>query len=327
MFSASDLRAIGDGRLTDFVAKASVGASGGILLAWDDIRWKKIDVKVGGFSVSVILEDLSFARCWMWTGVYGPVADEAREALWQELSLIRGTWDFPWVLMGDFNVTRFVEDRNHEGRITGHMMRFSEWISEAGMIDIPLPNQRFTWSNLRERPACARLDRVFVDESWEEVYPWSSLKALPRIGSNHNPLIFVGGEGRTCHQHFKFENWWLLCDGLREEVAAAWNLETPELVGARKINFHKSSMMGIRMETDELLPLARIFECQINHFPTRLLGLPLHIGKLRKSDWNPLVERFEKRLEGWKGKALSVGGRLTLVQAGASGEDKKVHLV
>ncbi|KAK1301638.1 hypothetical protein QJS10_CPB12g00702 [Acorus calamus] len=47
----------------------------------------------------------------------------------------------------------------------------------------------------------------------------------------------------------------------------------------------------------------------------RLLGIPLHVGPLRKSDWSPLVSRFEKRLDGWKGKLLSMSGRLTLIQA------------
>lgn len=32
-------------------------------------------------------------------------------------------------------------------------------------------------------------------------------------------------------------------------------------------------------------------------------------------DWLPLDEKLLKRLDGWKGKALSMGGRLTLVMA------------
>ena len=30
-------------------------------------------------------------------------------------------------------------------------------------------------------------------------------------------------------------------------------------------------------------------------------------------DWLPLIEKIKKRLAGWKGKSLSLGGRLTLV--------------
>ena len=34
---------------------------------------------------------------------------------------------------------------------------------------------------------------------------------------------------------------------------------------------------------------------------------------MRKFDWNPIVERFERHLTGWKGRFHSIGGRLTLI--------------
>ncbi|KAK1282985.1 hypothetical protein QJS10_CPB22g00578 [Acorus calamus] len=74
-------------------------------------------------------------------------------------------------------------------------------------------------------------------------------------------------------------------------------------------------MLGIHLDDGELRTYARIFGCQVQQFPSRLLGLPLHVGPLRKSDWSPLISRFEKRLDGWKGKLLSMGGRLTLIQS------------
>ncbi|KAK1277454.1 hypothetical protein QJS04_geneDACA016871 [Acorus gramineus] len=82
-----------------------------------------------------------------------------------------------------------------------------------------------------------------------------------------------------------------------------------------RINFHKNSMLGIHVDERKLAILAGIFGCRVQHFPTRLLGLPLHLGKLRKVDWNPLVDKLERRLEGWKGKILRIGGRLVLLQA------------
>ena len=33
------------------------------------------------------------------------------------------------------------------------------------------------------------------------------------------------------------------------------------------------------------------------------------------ADWLPLVEKINKRLDGWKGASLSIGGRLTLLNA------------
>ncbi|KAK1312840.1 hypothetical protein QJS10_CPA07g00753 [Acorus calamus] len=50
-------------------------------------------------------------------------------------------------------------------------------------------------------------------------------------------------------------------------------------------------------------------------FPMRHLGLPLHLGRFLKAEWSPLIEKFTKCLEGWKGKLLSSVGRLVLLQA------------
>ncbi|KAK1283590.1 hypothetical protein QJS10_CPB21g00998 [Acorus calamus] len=45
------------------------------------------------------------------------------------------------------------------------------------------------------------------------------------------------------------------------------------------------------------------------------LGLPLVQKRLLHKDWNPLIERFEKHLDGWQNRCLSTGGKLILRQA------------
>ncbi|WVZ82121.1 hypothetical protein U9M48_029422 [Paspalum notatum var. saurae] len=60
---------------------------------------------------------------------------------------------------------------------------------------------------------------------------------------------------------------------------------------------------------------SELFGCRVGTFPFRYLGLPMHYKKLRNSDWKTIEERFEQRLSGWKGKLLSVGGRLMLINS------------
>jgi hypothetical protein len=50
-------------------------------------------------------------------------------------------------------------------------------------------------------------------------------------------------------------------------------------------------------------------------YPFKYLGVPMHYKKLRNSDWNTLLERIEKKLSSWKGKHLSAGGRLVLINS------------
>jgi uncharacterized protein YpuA (DUF1002 family) len=50
-------------------------------------------------------------------------------------------------------------------------------------------------------------------------------------------------------------------------------------------------------------------------FPFNYLGIPMHVRKLSNKDWKMVEERIEKRLNSWKGKYLSVRGRLVLINS------------
>jgi len=47
----------------------------------------------------------------------------------------------------------------------------------------------------------------------------------------------------------------------------------------------------------------------------RYLGIPIHYRRLSNADWKRVEERFEKRPNSWKGKRLSTGGCLTLINS------------
>ena len=46
--------------------------------------------------------------------------------MWEELGAIRGIWDDPWCLGGDFNVILSQRERSNQGRLTGAMRRFAQ---------------------------------------------------------------------------------------------------------------------------------------------------------------------------------------------------------
>uniref|UniRef100_A0A7N2LGJ2 Uncharacterized protein n=1 Tax=Quercus lobata TaxID=97700 RepID=A0A7N2LGJ2_QUELO len=60
---------------------------------------------------------------------------------------------------GDFNVVRFPFERLGSNSFTAAMREFSNFISEQGLIDLPLQGGTFTWLNSREVASKARLDR------------------------------------------------------------------------------------------------------------------------------------------------------------------------
>jgi hypothetical protein len=90
---------------------------------------------------------------------------------------------------------------------------------------------------------------------------------------------------------------------------------TFEQLSGLKINFHNSEMSCYSSSRDLGREYSKIFGCEMCTLPFRHLGIPMHHRKLRNSYWKEVEERFQKKLSGWKGKMLSVGGRLVLINS------------
>jgi len=92
-------------------------------------------------------------------------------------------------------------------------------------------------------------------------------------------------------------------------------LTTFEQLSGLKINFHKSEIFCFGKAKDHEEFYSQLFGCVIGKYPFRYLGLPMNTRKLNNKDWKVIEERIEKRLSGWKGKMLSVGGRMVLINS------------
>jgi hypothetical protein len=57
----------------------------------------------------------------------------------------------------------------------------------------------------------------------------------------------------------------------------------------------------------------QIFGCKASSLPFWYLGIPIHYRRLLNKEWNPVENRFEKKLGCWLGKLLSYGDRLILI--------------
>jgi len=88
-----------------------------------------------------------------------------------------------------------------------------------------------------------------------------------------------------------------------------------EQVSGLKINFHKSELFCFGNAQDHLDQYVELFVRKSGDFPTRYLGIPIHFRQLRNDGWRKVEERFERQLSSWKGKHLSIGGRLTLINS------------
>ena len=67
---------------------------------------------------------------------------------------------FPlWCVGSDFNVIRRSLEKLGGSSFTFSMRDFDGFIRDCELLDPPLRNAPFTWSNMQELPVCKRLDR------------------------------------------------------------------------------------------------------------------------------------------------------------------------
>ena len=92
----------------------------------------------------------------------------------------------PIFMMGDFNVILHPGERVGTFRCDRSMREFSEWISDLGLIDIPLHGINFTW---RRNVSRSRIDRGLCCSTWLRRFPNLNMVDLKRSTSDHNPLL------------------------------------------------------------------------------------------------------------------------------------------
>ena len=87
-----------------------------------------------------------------------------------------------------------------------------------------------------------------------------------------------------------------------------------EAVFGLKINLGKSKLVPVG-KVGNMDSLVDILGCNMGSLPMKCLGVPLGAGFKEKAIWNPILEKVEKRLAGWKRLYLSKGGRVTLIKS------------
>lgn len=87
------------------------------------------------------------------------------------------------------------------------------------------------------------------------------------------------------------------------------------LISGLKINVNKSKLFGVGVDLNISKEMASRFGCVHGIFPFIHLGVPVGRNMSTVVSWNEVVEKFHARLNRWKVKALSIGGRLTLLKS------------
>ena len=103
-------------------------------------------------------------------------------------------------------------------------------------------------------------------------------------------------------------------DDIEQLKFLSWILMWFEAMSGLKINLSKSEIIPIG-PVNNLVELASELGCNIGSLPTSYLGLPLGAKHKALGVWDPIEERFRKRLAAWKSQYISKGGRITLIRS------------
>ena len=114
----------------------------------------------------------------------------------------------------------------------------------------------------------------------------------------------------------------LFCDASREQLLyIRMELIFSEAIIGLKVNVGKNDIVP-KGELRNLNVLARVLCCKVGSLPMIYLGMPLGAHYKDSSIWNPIIEKMERRLSGWKRLYFlslftipqAMAGRLEMIQ-------------
>jgi exonuclease III len=169
----------------DYVCLPSVGASGGIVVAWARSEWTVTARTCRTHSVTITVSSAASPSCtWSLSCVYGPVLEELKPGFLDELRDVHAQNTGPLLFCGDFNQIYRAADKNNSRLNLQSMRRFRRLLNDLQLQELYLHGRLYTWSNARHRPTLERIDRAFASVDWLEAFPSHHLRCL---SSDSNP--------------------------------------------------------------------------------------------------------------------------------------------
>ncbi|GLJ43038.1 hypothetical protein SUGI_0893330 [Cryptomeria japonica] len=167
------------------------GASRGLAIIWDprSILFSFMESHNNWMSerVTSLKNNLDFVII----NLYGPILNEDKKRVWEEIENFKNTLNQICILGGDFSVILHRhEKRGGLGINARASLDFVDWIHRSDMIEIHMVKEAFTWNNCRLRFSniAKKLDRFYVLGSLIN-FPYTlDVSILPFSGSDHFPI-------------------------------------------------------------------------------------------------------------------------------------------
>lgn len=322
-FDSAYIKKMAPKRFDSFCFSPSEGASGGILICWVGAHFLANVLCITKSAIVVRFTSNHCGDVWTLVSVYGPCQEPDRSLFVQWLFDLDIPDNENWILMGDFNFYRSIDNRNRAGGNMNGMMIFnSVIISNLGLLELPLKGRSFTWSNMQDCPLLQQLDWFFTSVSWSATYPKTLVKPLARLISDHVPCVVQIGTTIPKADIFRFENFWVEHEGFFELVSSFWSNHGDDSDAAKNLSAKfKSLRKGLKKWSKSLSKLSSLItNCNMAvSFVDRLEEL----RDLTLAEWNFRCIIKAKILEYLKYKQIYWQKRCTIRWAKFGGENTK----
>ncbi|GKV46638.1 hypothetical protein SLEP1_g53612 [Rubroshorea leprosula] len=177
--------------------------------------------------------------------VYAPTDRHKKVRLWAELRQRIMDEEGRWLIVGDFNAVRCIEERRGRTGESPDMKEFNNFVVSTGLVDLKLSNRRFTWYR-PDGSSMSRLDRALLSgpKPFRVLDAWQQHPQFKKVVEDKwKDLKVEGYAGYRCKQKLK----WL------KEFLKGWN---KEVFGNMESEFqnvaHKVAQIDMKNEMREL---------------------------------------------------------------------------
>ncbi|XP_028053768.1 uncharacterized protein LOC114258112 [Camellia sinensis] len=208
------------GEKMEFMSVDSVGSAGGLLCIWNPVVFQLKNYCCNRNFILLAGSIFSSFNCVI-VNVYGPNDPVGRKRVWDILMNLKSHFLEPWCLGGDFNVIKSISERKGCSRRDKGMREFNELIEQLEVFDLPMCGRKFTWCHSQEGDRWSRLDRFLLNPEWLQTFNFK-LWGLPRLVSDHCPIILMEDERDWGPRPFRFINAWSLHPNFLPFVEQTW---------------------------------------------------------------------------------------------------------
>jgi hypothetical protein len=206
-----------------------------------------ISHEIKDYSVSVLVRHKALDVVIRFINVYGSSYEEEKDLFISELHTLFSTFQGHTIIGGDFNLVRFQEDKSNG--VIDHKWsdKFNAWVEIWSLLEVKLSCRKFTWGNNQDNLIMSTIDRFFCNPEVDSIFPLASIRALPRLASDHTPIIWDAGlSSIPAPSGYKFEKWWLMREEFKEVVSKSWNAPTR---GSSSIDIWQTKIRRLRQVT------------------------------------------------------------------------------